>query len=468
MINNIIAALIALGFIKNNMESEDKKVLSSSWLKVLTYFVLSAITVIVFYKTYQVANIKTQVYVYGMRGSIHHNEETNTDEIGDTVSIDIYNKFSSTFQGIDNISSYQEMVDFLTDNLGGVVIYQTLKNDRNYPIINYPGLSLEAMQNEDIIDINGTGHLYYSRVINTEIPKLIPFLKIKGWEDEGIKEFKYEDGTVLKSRIRSMPIEGYLPEEGLDYLGRHGIMGLIERWSEISKNNSKRKDYPGKCVFLGKNLNTLDFFTAADLSQCTYDVNIYSACPIKSLSVRFDIPTEFSPIYHRVDTMDAYGFMVSDSLTLSKFCRINNGDYGQLIRYHVKFPTLANMQLIRSLIVTTLLTSFITLFLTSLYFRLKKMAYYLYKTNSTEILSIIEKRRKRKKLFKGLFICLILFLVYFIMKLWIFVLNDNPIKIEVSTWNNLKTALLVVFYIILIICLYKGIKSLTSYIRSKK
>ena len=128
----------------------------------------------------------------------------------------------------------------------------------------------------------------------------------------------------------------------------------------------------------------------------------------------------------------------------------------------------ANMQLIRSLIVTTLLTSFITLFLTSLYFRLKKMAYYLYKTNSTEILSIIEKRRKRKKLFKGLFICLILFLVYFIMKLWIFVLNDNPIKIEVSTWNNLKTALLVVFYIILIICLYKGIKSLTSYIRSKK
>ena len=104
MINNIIAALIALGFIKNNMESEDKKVLSSSWLKVLTYFVLSAITVIVFYKTYQVANIKTQVYVYGMRGSIHHNEETNTDEIGDTVSIDIYNKFSSTFQGIDNIS----------------------------------------------------------------------------------------------------------------------------------------------------------------------------------------------------------------------------------------------------------------------------------------------------------------------------------------------------------------------------
>lgn len=453
MINNLLAALIALGFIHRNMDDdESKKVQNASWIRVLIYFVLTSLTLIAFYKTYQVATIKSQLYVYGIRGAMFHNDSTNTEEIGDTVSITVHTVFNSERF---SFKESQETLESgnpqeLTSRMGGTDFCMRLNGEKKYSIRTYPDVTREKMENEDLKVIDGNGPLYYIRHINTEIPMLFPFLTEIEYTDYGLETNEYPDSTITYTRNRIMPLEGHLPELG--YLGSYGGMSLIERGAEFYGSQRKQKEYITTVISLANNYNTMNFFTAADLTQCSFDVNVFSDCPVDFVRFNFNIPVEISPMYLKMDTLDAYGFQISDKETLSGFSSIESGFHGQRIRFHAKLPTLSNMQLIRSLILTTLLTTFISLLLSNLYYWIKKIIYTMYVRKESimkEHLKRLDKNRKKLKLLS--FSAMIIGAVILLRLGWLVLIN-HPIKIASSNWDNYMDMFpLIVFGIICIL-----------------
>ena len=111
--------------------------------------------------------------------------------------------------------------------------------------------------------------------------------------------------------------------------------------------------------------NHLGYFTAGDISQGILQLQMHSDIAVKELRVNFTTPTEFVQLPFTPDEISPYGFSISDSLAISQLL-----DQDQ--RLYVKFPALANKQLIRSLILTTLLTALASLFLSNLYFCLRR------------------------------------------------------------------------------------------------
>ena len=57
-------------------------------------------------------------------------------------------------------------------------------------------------------------------------------------------------------------------------------------------------------------INTLNFFSAADLSQCNYEIIIRSSIPIDCFNVSFDIPVDVTPNDNRQIRQDSRDFSV--------------------------------------------------------------------------------------------------------------------------------------------------------------
>ena len=116
-----------------------------------------------------------------------------------------------------------------------------------------------------------------------------------------------------------------------------------------------------------KYTNSLDFFTSADISQYTYVISLNSDCPVKDLYVDYDIPIEMANNNEHI-SVGTRGFYL-DSVMVNNLRKVPS------MGFQVKFPSLANLQLIRSLILTTLLTALFSLFCKNLYYSIRKWAY---------------------------------------------------------------------------------------------
>ena len=112
-------------------------------------------------------------------------------------------------------------------------------------------------------------------------------------------------------------------------------------------------------------INKMNFLTAADVSQFTYVLGVISKMPVKNIHVITDIPIEMCPIDEWVKP-NTFGFDMEDG--------VSNDLNKSLTAVHIKLPTLANLQLIRSLILTTLITALVSLFAVNLYYCLRRSA----------------------------------------------------------------------------------------------
>ena len=166
---------------------------------------------------------------------------------------------------------------------------------------------------------------------------------------------------------------GFRLSKTLDDIGNNYDKCFV---SDIStkKNNIHNEDIYFKVRTKSNYVNTLNFFSAADLSQCEYEVKLESDIPIENLSMFFDLPVEISSLNPSEHNVVSKGFFMNIEEDIA-------GETRYLI-YHVKFPTLANLQLIRSLILTTLLTVLFSLFFKNLYYYCRK---------------IFERRKREKK-----------------------------------------------------------------------
>lgn len=371
MLNLFIAIIIAFGFWTKATNDVKNKIRNASWTRTFVLLCLSVILTVFYIKTNEIAVIVHQVDVIGMRDS----KFKDSHKPADAVSIHISNRF-------DNNSRFKKLKNFpdvdygsRLDEYGGISYTLYLNYNRDSCIIKQEETEVDNMVNLDGID--NISHAYYISSVVSRIPSFWPIHRDYEPENIELSEDSVINNVSLLYRF-NMATLNYIKksnkengftrgtEETLDFFGPHGL-GLVQ--FVCSQNTDSLSsgfityNVPAKMDIM----NSMNVFSACDLSQCTVELGINSTCPINSLLIDFDVPIEVLPGTVIPDHVDLYKIGFKDSISLSE---LNH----KLNMFHFKLPTQANVQLVRSLILTTLLTALWSIFATNIYYAIRKQA----------------------------------------------------------------------------------------------
>lgn len=436
MINTFLAAIVALFFWKKSSKDLEEKTQLASWTRTIIFGVL-AFAILVFYlKTYQVTSIYHGIQLSGVVETVD-----STGNIVDSVAtVDIYNKFSS------GITENFESRKFLDNNeelkkiseLGGIFVAQDVFNrEKTYKKINKK-YKQEFQQHFRRILENDNGyllgnqpvtnysHAYQFFYTTSGVPSLIPlFIKYNKDKEDTIPNFSTYSRIIISDYDS---YEGGKERKGGAVDGLGNVHELIEEenkehemyiFAEVMTDTITTLDEYQYNYFCEDNVtNRMNFFTAADISQYVINLDIKTECNIKILSFHYDIPIEINPYDSDMEISSCSFSLKGDYLNENI---VNSG----VNRFHVKLPTLANLQLIRSLILTTLLTALFSLFLMNFFYRIRKHFISFRDNHITEI-SKEKVEIFRKKM--GAILYLVLFVVCYII--WR-IFKDKPFKISI-------------------------------------
>lgn len=456
ILNTFISAIIALFFLGRSSKDDHKKTRKASIFKVIAYAILTVIAVIIFYKSYQVSTIVNIIDVKPLRGiedSLHHTKDT-------IRSISIYNKFrnmGSYNNDFLKLSNAHKKDSFYTKN-GGVLIKikRDITNIENFH--NRKHLSPElisSFENELKCDISRIGSIYSMTFVSTNIPSFLSFYP----DVQGESPWEHKEGMSLYNVVRNTrDIEGFTftkPHdsneqdfsdlEGGEHLFDNGI--LVQQNMVIDDIKDKTTSFYLSC---SHNIaNTIDLLTAADLSQYTYTICLDSEMPIKKLSVEYNIPIEISQAQDGM-SVGSKGFSLNQKLLKS----LKN----DALMIHVKLPTMANLQLIRSLILTALLTTFFSLLCSNIYYLFRKGAMKYYREHKLGFATLRRISRHRVRIFKIFCYTYIIILLLLCLFMTLLVLYNRTIIVDIEYfWYYAVIYFLggVIVFSILVYSLYK-------------
>lgn len=443
MINNFIAALIALGFWNRSTKDEWEKTYKASWLRTIIYGLLTTILILFYIKTYHVETINNDFKIKGIRGYFNENHQ-----VEDSVEIMILNFFKEhELKGEIRIEKGNKIHprDFneLIRRGSGVVCQFQFKNDStNYPAF-FPNSKQPPFKN-----ISKNGHLYHLDYYAESIPSIFPIL----FYDKGDTIFDVDEAFPYLYNTT------YYEHFYYTYKKIGNIEKKIEKWGMSGVHDSQylgtysldsfnvKDPIPYTSGSYDDRVNNMNFFSAADLTQVIYETQLSSDCQVKKIIVAFDVPVEVQFDAIRPDSVGFNGFAFVNPDKIKHILH-----HGGLF-YYVKFPTLTNFQLIRSLILTTLLTTFVALFLSNLYFSFRKKIYDLsqkrLKMSYTEAKKLDIKKGKSIRKFSGLItpILIIFFLVYII-----FLIYTKDYIFVFYKYSDIKIVALILVSIIIII-----------------
>ena len=411
MINAIIAAVLSLFFWGKATKEIEEKTQLASWTKTFVYFVLSLAVIVFYIKTYQVATIDSYIDVQGIEESRDAN-----GNVADTIDlIRIKNVFSS---GITEDQDLNERRNRTSDprvtDYGGIFVRIELQDDSVYKCVRNPKFK-DATLNFPIKDID---HCYKIYLLTTSFPSIFPIYpawsdSIEWTSDQKDAYFSFKGGDiksngVFAKKFRTRNIEGKKVETEYERTHINGYMnGMI---SALKRSNEKVSYI--KASLSGSFLNSLNFFSAADLSQYIQAITIISSCPVRNLEVAYDIPIEIEN-YDSCMTIGTTGYSLKGKYL--------EGMVNDCSHFLVKLPTLSNLQLIRSLILTTILTTLLALFFSNLFYVLRKKAIIVKENYFMEV------SEKRTRQFKNRMIILLFILLFVFLYLIMLVYNDSPI-----------------------------------------
>lgn len=438
MFQNIISAILSFGIWNRVTKEQNEKTNKSSWLRVIVYGVLSFLTGVFLYQSYQVSHIRNFIYIEGIRGTID-----SESVVGDSVQIQINNVFRHPVSQEEKDSLIKLFfTKFESDKypFSGLMLSMLFKNDSTKPVRYFPNEKVPKDSN-----LAKNGHLYRIDYFSSSVPSFFPvnYVDSTGYKFELDKESKirydysryenlyytYNDKTVKKTIREKM---GRLGSHDISYVG------------DFNLDSVQRGTIPYTCLFADTEINTLNFFSAADISKCIYTIYVASDCPLKYFGVNFDIPVDIKIFDYPADSIIYTGFNTTNPEKLNEIR--NHSSY----TFFVNFPTLENMQLIRSLILTSLVTIFVTLFCSNVYFCFRR----LYKKKHR--MPISEARKydlKKAKLYKVIMFLLYLILLGAIAYLGIHLLNEDYFIVRFNNRYYLYAGF-VLFIIILCIFIY--------------
>ena len=427
MINKIISAFIAIFFWGKGNKAIEENTRHASKLRTLIYFVLSIVIGVFFYKTYQVTSIINHVQINALRSNFNSSGHS-TDTIDE---LEIFNRFGSDMNYKNDFYKYaaelsEESAYFAQD--GGVRFTLNTHNGHSYPINDNPQLPDGALSSLDL-PVNDPEQVFIMHSVISSFPSFIPIYPELSL---GSNWVKIKDNISAKFELKCEPDNDdiYLSPNKTSLYGKNKDERNLPMNSFISKVTYVIERYDSDldsttCLkFITKSSlsNTMNIFTAADISQYTYLLSIQSDCMINSLYVDYDVPIEINSIDSCLK-VGSKGFTMSGDLLEWV---INN----KAMMIHVKLPTLENLQLIRSLVLTTILTALVTLLFRNLYFLIRKWALRYRKKHYLPYSKAKLISRKRVNRFRwamyfllGVILVITLYLTYLIA-------NDSPIYVQ--------------------------------------
>lgn len=469
MINTFIAAITALFFWNKSTKDVEEKTQLSSWTRTIVYGVLMSFVLVCFLKSYEVATINTNIDITGYKSCVD-SANNNIDTID---VIRIMNCFSS---GITENGSWRKLKTSKEDiyqKASTVYIEHSLHNDDSCsykigPIVEdfYKKNKYKKFSYNDI-PIDYYNHLYEIHIDQNAITSIFPILPsykenvpcdpVEGFVYDVIRsDFKSLKTPSLKAEYYITDSDGNIQVKKANHEAFAKYYSFICNIGDtIDFKDTKTVSYENKDYVF----STLDFLTTADVSQYTHVLNIKSDCYIKRVEFVYDLPIEISPY-------DSCMHTYSRSFVLDGKLLKNSAPIGSWNVFHVKLPTLANFQLIRSLILTTLLTALVTLFFMNLFYRIRKH-FLSFKEKHIEEINENKVKSFRIKLLIILF--LFLFLIFYLTLRLYF---DKPFHIELEKFIFLYEYYVwigvgIIFLLaILIYCLFR--KAYSVKIKSKK
>lgn len=358
MIQNILTTIITFGLWNRVTEEQQEKTYKSSWLRVAVYGVLTFLVGVFLYQTYQVAHIRDFLFVHGIRGAYIHDSL-----VVDTVKFQFNKVFRhpETKQERDSLEKrFSEMMTSDEFPYSGLLLTLFCNNDSISQVKYFPKEKEPTSPN-----LAKNGHLYKIDYFSSTVPTIIPisFIDSTSFKFENLDNgYSYSRHEALYYTYQNKKIKESI-RTTMGKLGCHD-----EAYAGFFKVDSlPLKTLPVTCCFADINLNLLDIFSAADISKCIYSIHIASDCPLGLLNINFDIPVEMETFNMPADEVTFSGIYVENPKKLEAIR--NERSY----TFIVKFPTLENLQLIRSLVLTSLATIFATLFCSNMFYCLRKV-----------------------------------------------------------------------------------------------
>lgn len=396
-ISNWIAALITAGFWGSTTKDQDEKINHAGFARVLIFGLLSWFTFIVFVKTYQMATVGNQVNIQSFCGKY---DKTGDHPVDSALVEFVFHVANDELRAEKFNYESQETIFTDSANLSGVFIsINTCQNDSSGFNLNRTELAANQALSAVIIGkdflpqdsplkslaqqlpdstahlkelspeaqqalfFNGTSNVKYFYALNygaPVIPSVLPWLKMDYKNRELPKladscDFAYS----IWSPVDTSQVIPYdvAPELKQSFVRR---LNLATSYSNIFFCASASDTVRNFSYFVRRpDINNFNLLTAADISQAEFSYSVYSELPVNHLKVWFDTPTEFGAISPIPDYVNEDSFGYTDQ---SKIKQVLN----TTMRIHTRFPALESRQLIRSLLLTTILTSLVTLFVQSL------------------------------------------------------------------------------------------------------
>lgn len=428
-----IAVIIGVIFLNNKIGREVR----GSWIKSLIYLVAIVIVGVFFYKTNQVVTIQSSINIEGYRTCC---SKRQPQQVLDSISvISIYNNFSS--------NSFNDAIRDKEDDKSTDVSL-TIKAPKNVAyefkdIVSYD--SIVAMCNNLGISPNDMGRMFRVILGSASLPKFLPI----HIQEEKVKPVEYKRTYIRRSNY----FRNYYEPEGIFNLrSNEKVVSLSEKFTPtgLQKTHSKYASLLA-CDKMHTNADleysgsiegsVFDFFTAADISQYILGLGISSDCPIDAIEVRYDIPIEVSSDNSGIASGTLAFYLYSDLL--------RDTMKGGISHILVKLPTMANLQLVRSFILTTLLTALFTLFFASLGDLLLRwkiiIAYFYHKifnnNHSGKITNLELWETKEEKLFKIFRLIIVLLYSSFILYVCYLVYIDEPLIMSQEEFDRLCSIL---------------------------
>ena len=367
----LIAILLTLGLFRKQSDEQEIRTRNASWVRTFVYGILSFALWVFYMKTNEVPVIKQGIDISAIQSATDKN-----NKIQDKASVYIVSRF-------DNNALFEDLFKFgkgegYDENDNSVYENSsTLKfNPKNekYGGVNvklscrYDSVTTFVTNNKNHYLVGGMplpipeyNHCYEVSVIMSHIPSILPFQAIISPTIYNHVDSLYGFNLIftgsLKNYVNSFRLLGTDKFYGhsaivfANIVGTHNKIqqGIYDLNSPISSNVQ----------------NTMNIFSAADMSQCIYEIGINTPCELENIYMNFDVPVELLPSKYKPDQLDAYDIVFSDSTTLSN---IKN----HFMILYCKFPTLQNIQIVRQLVLTTILTALLALFFSNFYYSIRR------------------------------------------------------------------------------------------------
>ncbi len=456
-----IAILVAFGFWSRQSKDQKIRTSNASWLRTSVYFVLLVMVGVFYYKSNQIPVITHEVQIYGIKQAV----DSNKAIVQDKASLQIVSRFdnNSIFKHLFAYTKPKDSIGYVkTQDYGGVAVKLSLYNDSATSFKFNVNENNEFYYDNNPLNEDMYNHYYAVSIVSSRISSISPFqpyLKMYSLKDiidmRGIINNDTIPAYYYNAAISSMneaQKESVFKDPAIyDYYDRNAICSIQYLWTK--KNNHIEVND----VFLpikSNVLNSMNFFSAADLSQCTYVVPVMSECPLEEIYFNFDVPVEMLPSKYKPTQLDAYDICFRDSAMLKQ---IRN----HVMFLHVKMPTMQNLQLVRSLILTTLLTALIALFSSNLYYSLRRSIKKCKRNRCKSRLNFSFLRRIKKhwekSLHRTIYLILLLLLLLTVQRCSNYYILIDSAKFDMFNYAIIFLFIVVViYYIILFYRIKKG------------